>query len=194
MSEARLGASEFAAAIGVCPYTSRQKLWRRKMGIEPRETNAFIRWGIQHEPKMVASAERILGVPLFCTGEDQRKYRKGRFTVIPDGVPSAEFYLEGKVRASKYQPHDLVPEHYMCQCQAGIEIGGFEWVAFCSWTFTWCRLWRVPRSEEFLAVMMPRVHDYFWWLDTGVQPPRFKRGEKPKLPSVLVELIYEGRP
>ena len=163
------------------------------MGLEVRERNAYMDWGVEHEPKMVASAERILNTPLFWTGKEQRKYRQGRFTVMPDGVADG-FYLEGKVRASKKRPHDMVPPHYMVQCQAGIEIGGFQWVAFCSWTFTWCRLWRVPRSEEFLAVMMPAVHDYFWWLDTGVQPPRFKRNEKPKLPSVRVELIYEGRP
>ena len=192
MEPVRLGASEFAAAIGHCPYTSRPKLWRRKMGLEIRQDLAILEWGKQFEHKMVETTQKRTGMVFFNTGEDQKKIRSGRLTVIPDGI-CEDVSLEGKVRAIKNEPHKEVPAHYMCQVQGACAVGGFTSVIFSSWTHREVRIWRVPRSEEFIGVMMPAVHSMFWWLDLEVSPPRFKKGEKVKLPPVLTELIYEGR-
>ncbi len=188
----RLGVSEFAAAVGVCPYTSRAQLWRYKLGIKIKPVVAAMEWGKRFEPNAVATTEKRSGIAFFCTGDQQKKFRQGRLTAMPDGVHDSTA-LEVKVRAIKNKPHEEIPLHYMCQIQGQMEVGKFSQVVFASWTMKDCRIWRVPYSEEFCGVMMPLVKDYFWWLDLELEPPRFGRGKKPQLPVVMPYLLYEGR-
>ena len=55
--------SEFAAALGLCPYTSRAQLIKRKIGLSaPVETNDYMRFGTEMEPHVAAAYDSAYGV------------------------------------------------------------------------------------------------------------------------------------
>lgn len=57
-----VGASEAAAAVGVCPYTTPVELWQRKTARAPAvEENEAMRWGKALEPLIQAEYERRTG-------------------------------------------------------------------------------------------------------------------------------------
>ena len=164
------------------------------MGIETTQVNAMMEYGNAMEPRMVKTTEEKLGIKFDYTGKDQKKIKRGRLTVMPDGTHCrlhVAAALEGKCHVN-HRVLEAIPVYYMCQVQGSMWLGGYHEIYFTSWCPERCRIWTVPRSDEFIGVMEPLIDEYFWWLDLGIPPPRMKKGGKPKMPEVKSVVLYEG--
>ncbi len=122
----RLTASNFAAAMGLNPYMSRQKLYRQLMGLEPKfEGNEMTQWGQDHEQDAVDAYEAEMGVICTNTGENQK------FVIPPDldwlGCTPDGFTQKGLVEFKCPYSQELyqnVPGYYMPQIQGQMLITG----------------------------------------------------------------------
>lgn len=178
-----LTSSNFAGAMGISPWQSRQKLWRVMTGRENRDPiNANMQWGIDNEHRAVAAAEAITGMLFWNTGGNQVHHVDGRFGTTPDGSHQ-RVGLEVKCPQSLT---DEVPDHYIPQVQGQMWIADFDRVVFCQWTPDEARAWWVIRSDEYIEAMRPLLDDFLACLDSDTQP---KRRKKPTLPEVETKRI-----
>ena len=112
--------SRFAAAAGICPYTSPGKFYRSSIGEEPAfEGNVFTAWGTTFEPEAISKVEDVLGefvTPAgFCISE-----KHPWLGVSPDGW-LGDSYLEVKCPYSKELFEDI-PYFYLPQIIGGMAI------------------------------------------------------------------------
>jgi len=189
----KLTSSNFAAAMGVSPWQSRQKLFRVMTGLENRDAmNANMQWGIDNEHRAVAAAEAITGEIFLNTGEGQIHYESSAgmsgkeewsWGTTPDGDNGDNIGLEVKCpQALK----DDVPDHYLPQVQGQIYIAGFDSVVFCQWTPEESRAWRVTHSIDYIDHMVELLDEFMLCLVNGEQP---KRRKKPVMPEIKTERI-----
>ena len=189
----KLTSSNFAAAMGLNPYMSRQKLFRVLTGKEEREPiNDDIQRGLDNEFRAVAAAEAITGLIFSRTGDDQKHYEVlemaggvsiPTYGTTPDG-DCGHTGLEVKCpRALKEEP----PIHYLPQVQGQCWIAGFDTVVFCQWTEDdGSRAWMIPRSEEYIEQMKQLLIDFRVCLINDTEP---KRRKKPVLPTIEIVRI-----
>tara|TARA_R110002020_G_scaffold159106_3_gene342754 strand:- start:3809 stop:4366 length:558 start_codon:yes stop_codon:yes gene_type:complete len=183
----KLTSSEFAAAMGICPYSSRQKLFRIKKGTQERDPmNDFMQWGIDNEFKAVASAEAITGKVFKHTGDRQKHYvmatSEGEYGTTPDG--SAD-YLGLEVKCPQSLKDD-VPVHYLPQLQGQMWIAGFSQVLFLQWTEEESRAWMVQKSDDYIFDMKQLLKDFRLSFEENTEP---KRRKKPVLPFLTIERV-----
>lgn len=176
----RLTASNFAAAVGINPHTSRQRLWRILTGRERREVSAAMRWGIDHERDAIRAFEVITG----------RLVDPAPFVpyldwlgASPDGWVDDEGLLECKCPLSLPAS---VPAHHLCQIQGQLACTGKSVAFYCAWTTEETRIWRVARSQEYWAALLPPLEEFWAHVKTNTEPPRRRR---PALPEITTERI-----
>jgi len=170
----RLTASRFAAAMGICPYTSRQKLYREYMGLdEPFLGNEATKWGQDHEKDAIYALECETGLLAEKTGfwvHPDYHWLGGS----PDGLIGGSL-IEVKCPYYKNEPHQEVPIGYMAQIQGCMEIAGYEWCLFGSWTEYDFTLFKVDRNKEYWDFMLPKLEEFWGYVQEGKEPKRKKK-------------------
>lgn len=179
----KLTASNFAAAMGLSPWMSRQKLFRILTGKENREPpTAAMMWGVNHELDAVRAVEVETGLLFSETGKNQRHYMLDCFGATPDGRCGSTG-LEVK---SPQNLADTVPEHYLPQVQGQSWIAGFDTVLFGQWQYDETRIWTVARSDEYIGAMKELLDEFMQCLTSDTEP---KRRKKPVLPTLTITRI-----
>jgi putative phage-type endonuclease len=172
----RLTGSRFAAALGLCPYTSRQKVWRQITGREPpTPTNAFMLHGITHEPDAISHYEAETGNIVIPSGFIPYEDWSG---VSPDGLIGRDGVIECKC---PQRLHTEVPKHYMPQVVGTIHMLGREWADFVSWTPQAVNIIRVTADEtrEMWAGWLEQLRAFYQdYIIADVEPPRKQRSKK----------------
>lgn len=183
----KLTSSNFAAAIGLSPWQSRQKLYRVMQGIEPRDPmNSAMQWGIDHELDAVAGVEAHTGIMFDFTGKNQRHLAVDVDGLTLGSTPDGSCGSTGcEVKCPGKLP-DEIPPHYVPQIMGQCLIAGFDSVFFSSWTMDEQRIWIVPRSEEYIAFMLPHLREFMDYIESDTEP---KRRKKPAPPEINHERI-----
>jgi len=179
----RLTSSNFAAAMGLSPWMSRQKLYRVMVGEENRDPlNANMQWGIGNEHRAVSAAEAITGLLFMETGENQVHHALDCYGTTPDG----RFRATGLEVKCPQKLTDEVPDHYLPQVQGQMWIADLDRVVFCQWTPDESRAWWVIRSDEYIDAMQPLLADFVACVESETPP---KRRKKPVLPTIETQRI-----
>ena len=179
----KLTSSNFAAAMGISPWMSRQKLWRILTEREDREpVNEFMQHGLDNEFRAIAATEAITGLVFMETGSNQVHYTAHGYGTTPDGRCGSTF-VETKC---PQKLTDEPPSHYLPQVQGQMWIAGGDTVIFSQWTEEETRAWIVPRSEEYIQIMTPLLADFVLCLTNDTEP---KRRKKPVLPELSITRI-----
>lgn len=167
-----LGASQFAAAIGISPYCSRAEAWRLITGRTTFEGNDATRHGQQCEPLAIAAYEAHTG---DIVTDQQRWYSSEYLGTHIDGRVAA---IVTEFKCPFVGIYEAVPEHYMPQIQGQMRLTGEAELHFVAWTPDDLRIWRVPYNAEYWLWMRPLL-DAFWdCVERDIEPERLKRRPK----------------
>ena len=171
----RLTASRFASAIGVCKYTTRQKLYREYMGLDPKfEGNEATRWGAEHESDAIFEIECVSGLLVEETGFHVHPDYDW-IGASPDGLINDKGCIETKCPFFKKEPHQEVPINYMAQIQGVMEVLDRDWCLFGSWTEGDSSIFKVERSKEYWGWMFPKLEAFWSHVKKGRPPKREKK-------------------
>jgi len=185
----RLTASNFAAAMGLNPYMSRQKLFRQFEGLEPRfEGNDMTEYGNLHESDAVDAYEAISGDILSNAGDDQKFIIHPKHDWLgctPDGFVSDTHIVEFKCPYSQ-KLYELVPAYYMPQIQGQMAIIGADACDFVCWTPFEIAVWKVYFNEEYWGKELGLLDKFYKSWKSGEEP---KRAKKPIMPEIKAERI-----
>lgn len=185
----RLTASNFAAAIGLNPYMSRQKLFRQLEGIDPPfEGNEMTEYGNEHEQDAVDAYEAVTGVILDKTGDDQEFIIHKEYDWLgctPDGVINNSHITEFKC-PYRQELYKNIPTYYIPQIQGQMEITSSELCDFMCWTPNEIAVWRVKYSKEYWDKMFKLLERFYTDWKSGKEPAKMR---KPSMPEINVERI-----
>jgi len=149
-----LTASEFAAAIGICPYTSRKELLERKLQKIEVPVNFAMQWGINNEAEARDLAEQVLKLAPLPQGLDNIDtsdivvvetgiwpIEGTSWAASPDGIVKTQYgdpgstlgIMEIKCPYSQVLPTRIPPSHLLQMLGQMVAVGtdtGF----YVSWT------------------------------------------------------------
>lgn len=168
-----LGASQFAAAIGISPYTSRAEQWRLMTGRKTFDGNDATRHGNECEPIAIATYEAHTGEIVI---DRQRWYALEEFGTHIDGRAGLTI-TEFKCPVAGL--YDDVPAHYMAQIQGQMWIADMDECHFVAWTPDELRIWEVGYSLDYVQWMHPLLKEFWGLVQNDVEPARLKRKPKP---------------
>lgn len=168
-----LGASQFSAAIGINPYTSRAEQWRLMTGRKTFDGNDATRHGNECEPLAVAAYEAHTGDIVI---DQQRWYSMDEFGTHIDGSAGRTITEFKCPVAGLYED---VPAYYMTQIQGQMWIADFDLCHFVAWTPDELRIWQVEYSVDYVRWMYPMLREFWELVLKDVEPARLKRKPKP---------------
>lgn len=172
----RLTASDFAAAIGISPYKSRQELWREKTGRKPPfEGNEATLWGEMNECNAIGAYEIETGRLIFPSGLVIHPAHDW-LAASPDGRLLDGGCVECKAPFSQ-RCHDAVPLHYLSQVIAVAECCDAPYCDFVSWVPEETRIWRIERSNEYWEWCFPLLQDFWKCVEDDIEPPKRRKPE-----------------
>ena len=130
-------ASDAAAIMGVSPFATPLAIWMEKTGrkqSKDQEDRAHLDWGNRLERVACEWVSDECGVQVGPSDEIFVSERHDWLSCTPDGFfgPGHEGPIEGYLEVkcpsawSKDQWQHGMPEHYMIQCQLGMEITGLK--------------------------------------------------------------------
>jgi putative phage-type endonuclease len=175
----RLTASQCAAALGLCKFTSRAKLWRQLTGREaPFEGNVYTQYGNDNEHHAIAALEARMGV-IVDAGRFCRHPTIEWLGASPDGFlsPSGEVSHWSVVEAKCPQKiHAELPEHYKVQMMVQMACAGLENGIFVSWTPDDVMIEKVEFNKVWWDCYIYPGLDIFWnkYVAKDIEPPRGK--------------------
>jgi len=185
----RLTASVFAAAIGLNPYMSRQKLFRQLEGIDaPFQGNEMTQWGNDHEQDAVDAYESEFGVILSNAGNDQKFIicsDNDWIGCTPDGF-NGDIVTEFKCPYSMNLYPDI-PAYYMPQIQGQLGITKNKISHFACWTPENLGVWEVEFDQEYWEYELALLNNFYIQWKNKEQPARAK---KPVMPQININRIY----
>lgn len=173
--EGFLTASQFAAALGLNPYTSRAKLYRQMRGLEPRFAgNAATEHGNVTEPVALAAYEAQMG--LLVDGR-QKWFEKRHYGTHIDGLTRVPGEREGilvEVKCPIAGLYESPPPYYLPQ------VIGQQWLAdevrthFVAYFEGALRVWDIAYHKDYAEWMIAALDAF--WEDTqaGREPPHRK--------------------
>jgi putative phage-type endonuclease len=174
----KLTGSNFAAALGLSPYKSRQALWRELTGrAEPDTENAAMRHGTRCEPLAIGWYEEQTGEIVTPVGFVPHP-KLDWCGVSPDGYVGRG-RIEVKCPASGV-PHESIPDHYMPQCVGVLHITGADFLDFVSWCPDRANVFRITAKETLEQWQKwEKQLEQFWndYIIEDVCPPRKKNGK-----------------
>lgn len=168
----KLTGSQCAAAVGMCKFTSRAKLWRQITGRESKfEGNAFTQYGNDNEKHALSAFEARMGVILD----------KGRFLCHPEikwlGA-SPDGFIDGVIVEVKCPQtiHAECPEHYKIQMYVQMACAECEYGYFASWTPDALMVEKITFDQVFWDDYLHPGMDLFWnhYVAKDIEPPRGK--------------------
>lgn len=167
-----LTASNFAAALGISPYKSRQQLWRELTGrVEPFQGNEYTAWGTEHEQDAIFAYECKTGNVVEATGLTRHPLIDW-MGATPDGLVGVDGAIECKCPR---ELHSQVPEHYLPQVMGVMECIGAEYCDYISWTPYETRVWRVSFCKNYRDSMIEELARFWEHIQIDSEPPRRKR-------------------
>ena len=137
----KLTASNVGAALGLCPWTSRQQAYNRAMGLERFQGNDATRWGTDNEANGVLAYSAHTGNVVDATGlhvHPTTSWLAGS----PDGLIGEAGLLEVKCpywrKKDGTRVHQTVPAHYYMQmlghlCNRREGVRGWGWHGVPPW-------------------------------------------------------------
>lgn len=189
----KLTASNFAAALGVSPYTSRQKLVRTMGGsgyqANSLPTNIACQWGTNNEPNGImeytlATGNRV-ATEWFVT-HPHLHWLGGS----PDGLVDNDGLIEVKC-PFKQEVYNGVPVHYYPQVNGLMEICDRNWCDFVVWTPDKLHITRLKRNSEAFNYFLPFYSNVYAMFCRGDSPARMKSEEKKEMTDVIKQFILD---
>jgi putative phage-type endonuclease len=161
-------ASQHAAAIGECPYKSRQQSLREYGGliVSKFTGNIATRHGEEHEDTAVAKYEKLRNVKVLLFGMVPFLQESDWLGGSPDGITTDGILIEVKCPYRR-KPNGTVPPHYMPQIQSMMhgfnitECHFIEYVPETTWTAETFHVNVVPRCPKYWESALPRLRQ-FW--------------------------------
>jgi putative phage-type endonuclease len=184
----RLTASIFASAMGISPYSSRQKLWREIKGIDPKfEGNEMTEYGNDNEQNAVDAYESNQRVIVTASGNNQQFMKHPEHDWLgctPDGF-TLERLVEFKCPFVKM--YDDAPISYIAQVMGQMAITGRKQADLAAWTPDELRVWRIEFSDEYWGLQLELLQEFWAYVQGDIEP---KRRKKPVMPDVHYELLF----
>ncbi|MDT8372238.1 MAG: YqaJ viral recombinase family protein [Gammaproteobacteria bacterium] len=187
----RLTASNFAAAMGLNPYQSRQKLYRQLIGIDPKfEGNEMTEYGSLHEPDAVDAYEAETGTIVEAANDKQMFIIHPEHNWLgctPDGFVNDinDTLVEFKC-PYKQELYVNVPAYYLPQVQGQMMITGAAYCHFVCWTPDELAVWGVESRQDYQEEMLELLTEFWQSVKSGEEP---RRKKKPLLPAISIERI-----
>jgi putative phage-type endonuclease len=176
-----LGASEAAAALGVCPYTTPVELWQRKTGKAPgREESEAMRWGTLLEPAILDEYQRRTGVTVIGRQMFMRHPEHPWMTATLDGLTPSGRLVEVKTtsawsRGFGDEDSDELPDHYRIQLHQQFAVTGTDRADLVVLVGGQkLRIYPVERDEQLVRVVV-RCALGFWRCVESGSPPAWGR-------------------
>lgn len=175
----KLTASNFGAAAGVNPYSSRAKTLRQALDVEafsgPLEA---CMWGTRNETNAIKDYMVRTGNVVIPTGF----YTHPHYSWLggsPDGLVGDKGIVEVKCPWAHMVPHAKIPPHYFCQVNGLLEILDRDWCDFITWTPTAFKIYRVWRDRECFNYLLDRYAIFFAYMKRGcTNIPKMAAGER----------------
>lgn len=173
----RLTGSNFAAALGLSNYKSRQKLWRQLTGREEAdEPNAAMQWGTDNEPNAIRWYEMETGFIVQPVGFVVHP-KHDFIGVSPDGFVNDNGGIECKCPA-KQELYEGIPDYYLPQVLGFIHVTQRKWCDFVCWTPNEARAIRVfADAEKWQAWENELVTFWNEYVLQDKEPPRKRRSK-----------------
>ena len=212
----KLTASNIGAAVGMCPWTSRQQAFNRAMGIDRFQGKAFnaalgreqlpphalhrilcgagndaTRWGTAHESDGILAYSAHTGNLVDNTGlhvHPTHSWLAGS----PDGLVGTEGLIEVKCpyyrKRDGTRVHKEIPAYYYLQMNLCLEATERQWCDFISWTPEGYAIYRVTRDKELHEMLMPHYLKFFAAMQRMAKtPPAMSTEEKEAITSCVTE-------
>ena len=179
-------ASDMAAACGLNPFCSRNKLFDMKMGFSVLEENEYMIYGRLHEPGAINEYETITGSLVAKARFYTSEVYEG-MGCTPDGLVGDPGLLEAKCPQLLYP---TIPVYYFSQMIGQLALTNRTWCDFVAWTPEVTGIWHVEWSQPAWEWMLPYLKEFLGYMRERAPPPRFKRRPDGR---EFVELIKEER-
>lgn len=152
-----IGASEAAACMGICPWTTPYKMWERKLGLgEPVVMNSAMQRGTDMEPTARRSFEKKTGLEVFpqCVYHNEHSFMMSSM----DGL-SIDRQHAVEIKCPGAKTHGIavsgkVPEYYMPQLQHQLACLSLSMIYYYSFDGLSGVLLEVPRDDEYIDKMI----------------------------------------
>jgi putative phage-type endonuclease len=173
----KIGASDSAACLDICPYKSRYQLWQEKVGMYTPETNQAMRYGTENEEKARQEFCRLTNFVMTpCVKEHPTiPYMAASL----DGItPDGEFILEIKCNGEKNHDSakfDVVPPNHYAQIQHQLEVCGLKTAYYFSYVPGDSIVVVVKRDQEFIEKLLVAEKEFWGYVQDFVPPPLSKR-------------------
>lgn len=185
-----IGASDAAAALGICPWTSRFKLWAEKTGnAEPPslDDNERAYWGLKLEGEILQGYQEKSGRQVIP--EPNYKIRRNpNHPWMTATLDATQFELPecgsdprrrsgGAVDAKNvgYFPgkewETEAPLHYQIQLQHQLAVGGFEWGTLTALIAGQKLIWYdMERNQNFIDAMIQKESEFWDLVQSNTAP------------------------
>ena len=175
--EARKGlitASMAAACLGLDPYQSRQKAWRRIMGTEVQQDNDHMRHGRLHEADAIAELEINLGMVVQKAGlyvHDKHQW----LGASPDGL-LADAVVEAKCPS---RMPESISETHAIQMAVQMAVLDKPRALYVVWLPDDFKVWELKRNMELEQELLKNL-EVFWkeHIFNNTEPKRKRNAEQ----------------
>lgn len=186
----KVTASEAPIIMGHSPYTTRQELWRLKMGLdEPKEQTFAMRRGNDLEPMIREMMSDNLGCLLV-----PRVFESGMWmSASVDGI-DIEQNIVVEIKCANAVDHSMAqrnicPPKYFAQLQHILSVLGMDVIYYCSYHKGDLVYFPVERNKSYIDTMI-RQEEEFWNSLQNFQKPEITAEHKEKTKE---EKIYAER-
>lgn len=173
-----LSPSRFAAAVGICRFTSRAQLWRRMKGLEAeQQENPACVYGTQTEPVAIQAYETLTGNKVHPAPSIHELNHYPTRAGTADGLLNHNGIIEVKSPYSMILTKNIRPE-YWTQVQGYLEYYDRDFCDFIIYTPFAMVVHRAFRDRYYWQQLLRRLVDFMDCLKQDHPPRKMKRGEK----------------
>jgi len=177
----KVTASNIAALLGLCKYTSQSKAIERARGNDTFLGNLATEWGTFNEPMAIRAYEDYTHNMVQETGAHVHP-EHGWLLGSPDGLVQSDGIIEVKcpfyrrkhptTGEKNQRVHLELPHHYYLQCITNIEVTGRKWCDYISWAPEGMVIWRIPSNPKLMEVIMERCKPIYDVIKSDTTCPR----------------------
>ena len=168
----KIGASDAAAILGICPYRTPYMLWEEKVLGKEQEQNSAMARGTAKESEARACFEKLTGMPVLpnIAFHHQFKWMMASLDGISfDGNMILELKCPNK-EVHALAEKGIIPPHYMAQVQHQLVVTGAAKGYYFSYNGERGALVEVFPDEKFIAKMI-KEEEKFYKLMVDKEPP-----------------------
>jgi putative phage-type endonuclease len=187
----KLTASNFSAALGISPYTSRKKLVRTMGGSGSGggggSFNAACHYGTENEANGLMEYMTQTGHVVqteFFVAHPYLDWLGGS----PDGLVGNDGMIEIKC-PFKGELYEGVPLYYYPQVNGLMEICERDWCDFVVWTPEKISITRLKRNKEAFNALLPKYAEIYAMFQRGEEPSRMCSEDKKDMNDLIKYFI-----